>query len=357
MNTKKFSLTFLISIFVCLSIIAIAMISIDPLFHFHAPLSFIKYELNDERYQNDGIARHFSYDALSTGTSMTENIKTSQIDSLFGTNTIKCSFMGGSYSEIDSIINTALASKNDVRLVIRATDQFDLIKDPNFHISNDPSRDYDYPWFLSDKNILNDVKYVFNKALMADLVTDLFRTKAGTPTTSFDEYAYWGDMFTYSKDTVLSSYVRPSVSDSKQFFSDEDRKLVFDNITQNVISTANAYPNTEFIIWIPPYSIAYYDIEQRNGLLQRDLDAMEYELELLTAVPNIKVYCFADRDDIVCDLNNYKDVQHFSPSISAELIENIHNNFGLITKDNYVDYMTRVKNKYLNYDYESIYNP
>lgn len=38
----------------------------DPFFHFHKPFSFVSYRLYDERYGNDGISRHFDYDAVIT---------------------------------------------------------------------------------------------------------------------------------------------------------------------------------------------------------------------------------------------------------------------------------------------------
>ena len=42
---------------------------VDPFFHFHKPLSGLAYPIDSERYQNDGISRHFTYDAVITGTS------------------------------------------------------------------------------------------------------------------------------------------------------------------------------------------------------------------------------------------------------------------------------------------------
>ena len=47
----------------------------DPYFHFHKPFSFVRYRLYDERYTNDGISRHFDYNAMITGTSMAQNFK------------------------------------------------------------------------------------------------------------------------------------------------------------------------------------------------------------------------------------------------------------------------------------------
>ena len=61
----------------------------DPYFHYHKPFSFISYRLYDERYINDGISRHFDYDAIITGTSMAQNFKTSEVDALFGVESVK----------------------------------------------------------------------------------------------------------------------------------------------------------------------------------------------------------------------------------------------------------------------------
>ena len=46
-------------------------------------------------------AKHFDYDAIITGTSMTENFLSSEFDSLFGVNSVKTTFSGASYKEIN----------------------------------------------------------------------------------------------------------------------------------------------------------------------------------------------------------------------------------------------------------------
>ena len=57
--------------------VALCVLQVDPFFHFHRPdTAAYYYELNSERYQNDGISRYFDYDALITGTSMSENFRT-----------------------------------------------------------------------------------------------------------------------------------------------------------------------------------------------------------------------------------------------------------------------------------------
>ena len=64
----------------CLSILAglliltgLVVVVVDPYFHYHKPFSFLSYRLYEERYINDGISRHFDFDAMITGTSMAQN--------------------------------------------------------------------------------------------------------------------------------------------------------------------------------------------------------------------------------------------------------------------------------------------
>lgn len=55
--------------------IAVIVIIVDPYFHYHKPLSFLSYRIYEERYVNDGISRHFTYDAVITGTSMSRTLR------------------------------------------------------------------------------------------------------------------------------------------------------------------------------------------------------------------------------------------------------------------------------------------
>ena len=83
------SMTFLF--LVCLGLCTVV---VDPFFHYHPPLDELQYPINNERYQNNGIVRNFKYDAIITGTSMTENFKTTEFDKLFGVESVKVPFSG-----------------------------------------------------------------------------------------------------------------------------------------------------------------------------------------------------------------------------------------------------------------------
>lgn len=355
MKNKTFIIIFLTILLGGLAFVATANIVIDPIFHYHAPLKGVSYKLDDERYQNNGIVKHFDYDAIITGTSMTENFKTSQLDSLFGTKSIKTCFMGGSYLEISDNIRTALEYNPQIKLVVRATDQFDIINDPNKHPSTDPETTFEYPWYIIDNNPFNDVEYVLNKSLFSDTLNNIKATLTHTPSTTFDEYMNWESNYTFGKATVLSTYARPEITGENVSISENERSLLMANVQQNIIDLAEDYPEVTFYIWIPPYSVCYYDQEIRAGKLLRDLDAMETEIKMLVDVQNIKLFGFADREDIVTNLDLYKDVIHYDSSVNEEVLNCMAEGKGLLTVDNYESYMKKVRDFYINYDYDSIY--
>ena len=79
-KAKKWFAGCVTAVLICLVAAGALMIVIDPYFHYHGPLPQLSYRLYEERYVNDGISRHFSYDAIITGTSMAQNFKTTQMD-------------------------------------------------------------------------------------------------------------------------------------------------------------------------------------------------------------------------------------------------------------------------------------
>lgn len=74
MKTRTMLIGWFGFVIIVLSIIGGWVYKIDPYFHYRKPnVDGYFYTLYNERSQNNGISKHFDYDALITGTSMTEN--------------------------------------------------------------------------------------------------------------------------------------------------------------------------------------------------------------------------------------------------------------------------------------------
>lgn len=347
MNAKKFNVIVLVCVIAGMGLFALPTIIIDPYFHYHAPLSSLYYPIDNERYQNNGITKNFSYDAMITGTSMVENFKTSEFDEIFGVNSIKVPYSGGTYKEINKNILIALDRNNNLKIVLRAIDYTGLIKDKDFE--NYEARN-DYPHYLNDNNVFNDVNYVLNKEILG-LDKNILNDTENSGTTTFDEYANWNDSFTFGKEAVLKSYNRvdkkPEVT-----LSEEEKEMVRDNIRQNVVYTADKYPDTTFYLFIAPYSICYWDEVKQSGKIEYHIEAERVAIEEMLKCDNIKLFSFTNNFDLICNLDNYKDQAHYGEWVNSDILKYMKNGEYQLTKENYREYLDEIKSFYSNYDYE-----
>ena len=70
----------------------------------------------------------------------------------------------------------------------------------------------------------------------------------------------------------------------------------------------------------PPYSaLVWRDFAQRNQI-DVTLAFRRRVFEALRGLPNVALHDFQTRRDWVTNLDNYKDIYHFSPLVSRELL-------------------------------------
>lgn len=349
MSSKKWSVCFLIFTFLLLFAAAAVTGVIDPFFHYHAPLEALEYPLCNQRYQNDGIVKHFSYDALITGTSLTENFKTSEFDSLFGTNSVKVCFSGGTYAEITSNLQQALKANPNVRYVLYGLDEWNLYGGRDLILA-----DGEYPTYLYDENPFNDVNYLLNKEILCSNTLEVLDyTRRGNLTTSFDVYSSWE--YPSGRDVVLSGYNRPEQAAETSSFTKKMAATMRDNLGQNLISLAREHPDTQFLFFFPPYSILNWDAHVEEGILDMHVDAMTLASEILLEEPNIRLYSFYTDYETVTDFDNYRDIVHYHSGINSLLLQRMHADEYRLTKENYRQHWAQVRDFYSSYDYEALF--
>ena len=348
MTGKKYIIISLSSIIFILLIMAILVLLKDPFFHYRKPNS--KYVLNNEWYQNDGIVKHFNYDAIITGTSMTENFKTSEFDKLFNANSIKVPYAGAMFKEINDLLITASNYNKNIKLVLRCIDLYKL-NEPKDKLAYEEKQ---YPTYLYDDNPINDFKYLTNKYAIANSIQSIVKSINNDNSTPFDEYASWYNDYTFSKESVKKSYYRKEKSPTYNT-TDEDYKNTRENVTQNIIELAKNNPNIDFYLFYPPYSIYYWDNLNQNGVLNLQLDCIEYASKLLLEYPNIHLYSFINEYDIINDLDNYKDIRHYSEKINSIILTKIQKKENLITNQNYKEIINEIRDYYNNYDYNKLF--
>lgn len=351
MSEKKYVKIVIFSIVSIVFFCALTTIVVDPYFHYHKPLSGLAYQIDNERYQNYGIVRNFDYDAIITGTSMTENFKTSECDVLFGVESIKVPMNGGHYNEIDRLISFTLEKNENVRYVFRSLDYSMMNEDKDIKRLGEEN----FPTYLYDDNPFNDVNYILNKTVLFECAKTMVNSLIGGETTTFDEYANWSSWYSYGKDVLLKDYIRVEESDDIVCLSEEEKQRTIENIKQNVVETINKNPDVTFYLFIPPYSILYWDCYNQSGQVPYRVDIERTVLETVLDCENVRVFSFTNNYELVCNLDNYKDNGHYGEWINSDMLKWMSEGKYELTKDNYEAYLTDIEEFYLTYDYNRIF--
>lgn len=352
MKSKLWITGFFVIVIAALGTIGVQVYRVDPFFHYHKPdTEAYYYVLDNQRSQNDGISKHFDYDALITGTSMTENFKTSEMDEIFGTQSIKVPYSGGSYKEINDNLQVALEYNPDLKIIVRGLDMLYFF-DTSDYMRPDLGK---YPTYLYDDNPINDVQYLANRDIVFSRVYSMMQTNSTEGfvpgITSFDAYSSWQARCVFGINTVCPNGLTINASGESVHLTESEKEVIRDNIDRNVTSTAANNPDVTFYYFITPYSIAWWKNLVDNGEIYRQIEAEQYIIELILEHDNIKLYSFNNRTDITTDLNNYKDNLHYGEWINSLMLKCMYEGQYMLTKDNYQDYLAQELSFYTSYDY------
>lgn len=355
MKGKVWTAGFFIMVMIPLIMMGKWVYDIDPFFHYHRPdTTKYYYDLNSQRFQNDGICKHFDYDALITGSSMTENFKTSKMDEIFGVHSVKVTFSGASYKEINDNLKIALYYNPDLKTIVRALDM-SMFFSKSDKMSDSPEM---YPTYLYDDEPWNDIKYLWNKSVIFERVypmTQEVDEKGFKPgIRSFDEYSNWQEGTEFGIHTVCPDGIKVNMPGDPVHLSKEDKAVIRENIVRNVTSLAKEYPEVTFYYFFPPYSAAWWKNEVATGNIYRQIEAEQYIIELILECDNIKLYSFNDQTEITTNLNHYTDTIHYGEWINSLILQWMQEEEGLLTKDNYEAYLARELAFYTTYDYEGL---
>ncbi len=312
-NLKKLFIIFFAAVFFMLVSCAAAVIFIDPFFHFHAPLKNFPYEVDNQIYQNPGMAMHLDYNAFITGSSMTVNFDTDDFSEDFG-KTIKLSYDGAYPANLSAIMdfvfdkNSFSKKNNQIHTAFICLDIISLTADP--YATKYPLDDYLYG--KKDSAVFT---YLLNKEVIIDyILKPILKRK---PTDLSEVYSmYWLTDDLTGKDYVLKGYEAPKKSSTpadKNIFLDKTRE----NLEKNLIPYIKANPDTEFIFFFPAYSILFWNEILAEGTLDARLEQTRLIFDTLLEYDNVRIFYFSDAEEMITDLDLYTDYTHHVKSVSS----------------------------------------
>ena len=338
-----------------LCLAAFAVIWVDPLFHYHPPMTDRYYYILDhEKSINDGITRQFQYSGMITGSSMTENFKASEAEERFGGTFIKVASFNASYREINEIVARAFRRNPGLKLVIRGVDLDFVLED------KDSLRYWEtfYPTYLYDDELINDIQYVLNRDILFSwtlgMLSDSGRPGYAPGVTSFDDYGIWYHLHPFGKEAVCPDGLENPVPGTAVHLTVEQKEEVLASCRQNLTDLADQYPEAVFYYFYPPYSLAWWAEKVEDGTVYCLTEAERILTEEILRHPNIRLFSWNDRTEITANLAVYKDRTHYGPEINSLMLEEMQKGIGLVTQDNYEALLEREISLYLTFDYESL---
>ncbi len=340
-----------VSVFIAAVIIAV-VVYVDPFFHYHAPLSWFPYVVDNQLSQNPGMARNMTYDSCIIGSSMTVNFDTDDFAEVLGLDTLKLSYSGAYPHDDYNILSIVYDEDSLARQTNDVTAVFLGLDIPTLTADEDEIK-YELPEYLYDANVLNDVQYVLNKDVLLEYVLrPLINNK---PTDLSEVYFSWWTPEYYNIQWVMHGYEAPEAVEEEM---DADTLIpqTATNLDVNIIPFIEEHPETAFYIFYPPYSILYWNNVMVENHLEATMNQYQYTAERLLEYDNVRLFYFQNMEDVVTDLNNYADYTHYKPEINSYMV----NCFGsgeheVTSADQMAEELEEMRRIIDEFDYDSLF--
>lgn len=293
----------------------------DPYQHYRKTTIYPAFFGGNQRYLNPGLAKHYKYNSVIIGTSMTEKFYVPQVNKTFNSSFLKLSISGSTAYEQNLILNQAIETKQ-VKKVLWGLDLYSLKGEVEQYRNGKNS----FPLYLYDNNILNDYKYLLNKDTLFEFIKIFKKYYIQKNKFYFDI----NNLF-FSKDkheNILKSDIislfNKKLVNSHFIKKDFIFKTMRQNFDENVYKIIKENPEIEFDIFLPPYSIlAWYDINEQ-GWINDALQTKLYIYQKLNSLKNAHLYDFQANMDFITNLDNYVDTTHYKSKYNSHILNTIY---------------------------------
>lgn len=322
-------------------IIGIIIYTIDPFMYYRLPKTN-NYKF-DQQYCNAGIIKNANYDSAIVGSSMVHLFNPQVARDTMGINPVKLSWGGARPNDLNYLVNEAIKYK-DAKTFILA---FDLL----FFDSNITDTSFQRPEYLHDDNKINDIKYLFNTTTYTNAAYALAKNVLGMNKESFDLDAIHTAGYAtekFEKESALRYYdMKVESNENRAYPTEQDKQISLQRMKENlhvkILSLFEENPDREFYVFFPPISILLWEAE-KEYTTDTMLEFKEYAIKEMLKYDNVKLYDFQNLDDIVLNLDNYKDTIHYSSQICDDIVKDIDEGNNLITKENYKEKIEHLRN-------------
>ena len=318
------------------------VILVDPFFQYHKPLPGFHYVIDNQLSQNAGMIKHFEYDSVILGSSMTVNFDTDLINALLDLKTIKLSVNAAYPKDIDTMLSLIHRRYENLNTVFLGIDPHNYTAEPGITA-------YPYPEYLYDTNLLNDCNYLLNKEVLCEYVL-LPQTQKNS--TKLNEIFWnWPNML-YGREVIEQSYTPPILTDAS-IPEDAFYERTAYNMENYILPYIREMEDTQFVVFFPPYSILYWYNQMAEGSIAARMRQIEQLTGELLSYPNVRVFYFQNDYAYITDYDNYCDYTHYRHEMNDYMTECFKTGEYELTKENYKAVLQEAKEWFLTFDYKN----
>ncbi len=314
-SPSKWVKSFLVSASALLAVWTGAVFIVDPYIYWHKSRG-LKQVYNNAYAQIPGILRNFDYDAVVIGSSMFQNFNLRDVNSIIGVNAVKATAPGLTFDDEGKIISVIFGECSEkVRRLIICCDLMLLGKDG--HCGK--WRDYRHLY-----NRGNPAAYILSSSTAGDLWDVLITNIASDDVRGAALEKDYCRMFCnkewrhrYSRK-IMESKIRRKPNNPLPVTAEG-----LETLKKQVLRPLGGNQDIRADLVLPPYSIYFWCLLNQKGLLADYLDARREIVAAAADFPNLRVHDFQSDTGICCNLDNYKDINHYSPEISRLTLKKI----------------------------------
>lgn len=352
MLDKKSAFRYLAGLIVLFLFLAAAIVVVfDPFYQYHEPWFGLKAVLNDRDNQVVGTIRTFDYDSVLLGSSVAENYDSSFLDASFDCTTLKVIRASGSTADLLYYLDKA-HRRQELKNVFWSMDIFALTASPQITLTSK-----DTPHYLHTDTVLDDWPYLWNKEILCETIPQMLAYSQMGMNTQGQAYN-WARGKNFSAEGAMRAYDKPkeenvfyaaedsadtSAEEVEDAFSMDEQQNLTENLSM-IEEELSMHPDTSYTIIFPPYSMMWWDCGYVNGVLETYFEVLEQTIPVLLTHNNAKVYFFVSDRDVICNLDNYMDMIHYSPDINQYMLEEIVQDGHRVSEANWEEVLTDMKN-------------
>jgi hypothetical protein len=315
--------TFLFTLFASFGTLALVLAAfnlwVDPFQHYREPNAYAaRFYPAYQRHQNPGLAKHRNYNTVVIGSSLFENITAAEAKATLGGEVINLSLSAMSSYDMQLLANHVLAQGKAQRVVLG----IDLVA-----YSGDVRR-VGYggppPMWAYNRTALDDAPYLLSLSTAFNSVEALAGWRFNRFSLDRDKPWYWAADGMFSEGRTVAGL---DAANLNRVFKQPPMRVdeLLPNMHANLLPLLRNNPRVQFDLVLPPYSILVWADYRQRGALAPTLAFKKALLTEVLALPNVVVHDFQSNAAWTHNLALYKDIYHYSPTVTTQMLQAIQN--------------------------------